>query len=69
MTYSVRPAQLDDLEVLVTFTLAEAIEAEGIQLSQDLVKRGVRTGLAKPALVTYWVLESSKSGTHIRLWS
>jgi hypothetical protein len=69
VTYSVRPAQLDDLEVLVTFTLAEAVEAEGIQLLQELVKRGVRTGLAKPALATFWVLESSESGTHIRLWS
>jgi GNAT superfamily N-acetyltransferase len=58
MTYSVRPATRDDLDLLVAFTLAEAREAEDIQLSADKVRVGVRAGLENPALASYWVLET-----------
>jgi GNAT superfamily N-acetyltransferase len=61
MTFSVRPANLDDLEVLVAFTLAEAREAENIQLSSDRVSDGVMAGLENPALASYWVLETAEA--------
>jgi hypothetical protein len=41
MSYTVRRAQEEDLDDLVSFTLAEADEAEGVQKTGDVVRRGV----------------------------
>ena len=62
MTFSVRGATLEDLETLVSFTLAEAWEAEGIEGSAERVRDGVKTGLKDPAVAAYWVLEGRDEG-------
>ena len=54
----VRSAGIDDLNTLVTFTLAEALEAEGSNKSSARVHEGIKTALADPAIASYWVLEN-----------
>jgi ribosomal protein S18 acetylase RimI-like enzyme len=56
--YSIREATHADLEAIVGFTLREADEAEGVELSDDMVRRGVRGGLEDPVLARYWVAET-----------
>lgn len=60
--FKVRPATIDDLDTLVYFTLAEAREAEGLELVPETVRRGVRAGLEDPAVSRYWLLESEADG-------
>ena len=55
-TYFVRRAKLADLEQLVSFTILEAIEAEGIDLSPGNVRRGILAALENDTLGRYWVL-------------
>lgn len=55
--YIIRPATATDEDTIVTFTRAEAREAEGLELEVATVTRGVRHGLAEPALATYWLVE------------
>lgn len=62
MTFKIRRASTDDLAILVSFTLAEAQEAEGIEGSAERVREGVRVGLEDPSVAMYWVLESLDSG-------
>jgi len=54
--YFVRRAKLTDLEKLVSFTVVEAKEAEGIDLSPENVRRSVLAALENDALGKYWVL-------------
>ena len=58
MNYVVRRAQAKDLDSLVSFTLAEAREAEGADLDPSVVRRGVEAGLSDRAIAMYWVVES-----------
>ena len=72
--FHVRPATLDDLDTLVSFTLAEAQEAEGLDLVPETVRRGVRAGLEDPAVSRYWLLEGEADGpvgaiSIVREWS
>lgn len=74
MTFSVRPATNTDLDTLVSFTLAEAVEAEGIEISAETVSRGISAGLQEPALARYWVLENREGAvvgsiSVVREWS
>ena len=55
ISYMIRPATLDDLSVLVRFTIDEALHAEGTHLDAEAVQRGVRAGLQDPAIARYWV--------------
>jgi GNAT superfamily N-acetyltransferase len=57
--HTVRSAGIDDLDTLVSFTLAEALEAEGSNKSSERVHEGIKTALADPAIASYWVLENS----------
>ncbi|HEP8424917.1 TPA: GNAT family N-acetyltransferase [Pseudomonas aeruginosa] len=57
MSYSVRPAAVSDLEKLVQFTIAEAVDAEGSEIGSS-VREGVLTALKDNSYATYWVLES-----------
>lgn len=57
MNYTVREARSDDLERLVEFILAEAHEAEGITMIEDVVRQGIKTGLENKAIASYWVAE------------
>lgn len=61
MAFSVRKAREADLDTLVSFTLAEADEAEGSQKSPELVRQGVQAGIKDPSIATYWVLEEDDS--------
>lgn len=56
--YSIREATHADLDTIVGFTLREAVEAEGVELSEEMVRRGVRGGLEDPGLARYWVAET-----------
>jgi L-amino acid N-acyltransferase YncA len=58
-SYSLRRAEVTDLETIVGFTLEEAREAEGLDKDADGIRRGVSTGLEDPSVATYWVAESS----------
>lgn len=51
MTYTVRPATLDDLDTLVRFTIAEAADAEGSSLGAN-VRQGVLKALEDNSLAT-----------------
>jgi GNAT superfamily N-acetyltransferase len=71
---SLRRAAVSDLETIVTFTVAEAREAEEVELERAVVRRGVEAGLRDPSVSTYWVAESSDgeviaSISAVREWS
>ncbi len=61
MPFSVRTANINDLDRLVSFTIAEANEAEGLDKSADVVKEGIKVGLEDPTVARYWVLENDQS--------
>lgn len=74
MNYVIRRAQEGDLEGLVSFTLAEAREAEEAEMDPAVVRRGVEAGLSNSAIATYWVVESEEgemvaSTSVLREWS
>jgi hypothetical protein len=73
-TYSVRRAKLSDLETLVSFTVLEAQEAEGIDLSPENVRRGLLAAFENDTLGIYWVLTKENDEvigniSAIREWS
>lgn len=53
--YTIRHAVAADLDTLIAFTLAEAREAEGIELDMGEVRRGVRGAFADPPRARYWL--------------
>jgi hypothetical protein len=59
----VRRAKLDDLDTLVSFTLAEAKEAEGIDLSPQVICEGINCALEDPETARYWVLVDHEVNT------
>ena len=74
MNYVVRKAQDKDLDSLVSFTVAEAREAEGAEKDPSIVRRGVEAGLSNRAIAMYWVVESDQgeivaSTSVVREWS
>ena len=54
--YVVRRAEWSDLEVLVSFAVQEAKEAEGIELSLDYIRRGIGAALENESLGRFWIL-------------
>ncbi len=74
MNYVVRRARGGDLESLVSMTLAEAREAEGVERDPSVVRRGVEVGLSNRAIAMYWVVESDQgeivaNTSVVREWS
>ena len=74
MNYVIRRARDKDLDDLVSFTAAEAREAEGAEKDPSVVRRGVEAGLSNPAIAMYWVAESNQgeivaSASVVREWS
>jgi ribosomal protein S18 acetylase RimI-like enzyme len=74
VNYVVRRAQHEDLESLVSFTVAEAREAEGLDIDPSVVRRGVEQGLSNNDIAMYWVVESElgeivASTSVVREWS
>ncbi len=58
MKFKVRNANLDNLDKLVEFVVAEANEAEGIVKSPDIVLNGIKFGLESPDIARYWIIEN-----------
>ena len=58
MKFKVRNANLDNLDKLVEFVVAEANEAEGIVKSPDIVLNGIKVGLENPDIARYWIIEN-----------
>lgn len=56
--YRIRAATREDADLLVAFTIREALDAEGVMLNADGVARGVASALGDPSLARYWVAES-----------
>ena len=54
---SVRPASIEDLEIIVANNIAMARETEGKALDPDTVRRGTRAALKDPALGFYFLAE------------
>ncbi|MDE3018375.1 MAG: GNAT family N-acetyltransferase [Nitrospirota bacterium] len=54
----IRPAQVGDLDVLVNFSLAMALETEGRQLDRERLRQGTQTLLEEPARGFYLVAEA-----------
>ena len=72
--YTIRQAEIGDLETIVGFTILEAGEAEGLGVDADGIRRGVAAGLEDPSVAAYWVAESSDgeivaSTSTVREWS
>jgi ribosomal protein S18 acetylase RimI-like enzyme len=59
VSFSIRPARPDDLDVLVAFTLSEAMDAERRTLNPADVGRGVAAAFATPPKARYWVAEAA----------
>jgi ribosomal protein S18 acetylase RimI-like enzyme len=56
--FAVRRAVYDDVDAIVSFTLREAHEAEGLELDVSAVTHGVRAAFDDPSLALYWVGEA-----------
>lgn len=57
-SYHIRAATAVDAEILVSFTLREAREAERYEANEAEVRRGVAGGLGESPFAQYWVAES-----------
>lgn len=72
-TYVVRDATPSDIDLLVSFTLQEAREAEGLELAEAGVRRGVEGGFGGAPFSTYWIAEAdgrpAGSISVVREWS
>jgi L-amino acid N-acyltransferase YncA len=60
-TYIVREATAADIDTIVGFTARQAREAEGIDLGEAEVRRGVSAAFGDRPRATYWVAE--RAGT------
>lgn len=58
-SFTVRPATPADIDALVAFTHAEAMDAERRGLDPADVKRGVAGGFETPPRARYWVAEGA----------
>jgi ribosomal protein S18 acetylase RimI-like enzyme len=56
--YTIRPATVADSDLLVSFTLSEALDSERRALIRAEVQRGVAGAFATPPKARYWVVES-----------
>lgn len=53
----IREGNLDDLQTLVDFNLAMALETENLNLSKEVLQKGIRHGLHHPEVAQYFVAE------------
>ena len=72
--YALRVAERSDIDVLVGFTIQEAREAEGEELSPESARQGVTAAFEDRGLAAYWVAESEDgnvvgSTSIVREWS
>lgn len=57
--YTIRPATPADIDTLVSFTLAEARDAERRTLDVEGARRGVRGAFDSPPRAAYWVAQTA----------
>jgi GNAT superfamily N-acetyltransferase len=71
--YIVRAAAVADLDTLVAFTVQEAREAEGLEVDETAVRRGVAAAFADQPPAAYWIAErggqAAASISVVREWS
>jgi GNAT superfamily N-acetyltransferase len=60
--FFVRAARPDDLNSVVEFNAALALETEATRLDPAVLARGVRAALADPDRLRYWVAEEAETG-------
>lgn len=70
----VRAASIDDLDVLVSFTAQEAVEAENSSKDLSLLRKGVKAALEDNTIAKYWILlddteETIGSISALKEWS
>jgi ribosomal protein S18 acetylase RimI-like enzyme len=72
--YTIEEAGVGQLDVIVRFSIDEALEAEGAAKNSDDVRRGVAAGLENPDIARYWVVVNDRdevvaSTSIVREWS
>ena len=55
LEFEIREGSYDDEDIVVQFNTALALESEGIQLNEDRLRAGVRTGLRGDADCRYFI--------------
>ena len=55
LEFEIREGSYDDEDIVVQFNTALALESEGIQLNEDRLRAGVRTGLRGDAGCRYFI--------------
>ena len=63
--FRIRPAEPADLETLVTFSAAMALETEGRTLDRARLREGTRAVFDAPERGIYWVAEPTSSPTTV----
>ena len=58
LAYRMRLAKPADINVLVAFTMQEALEAEGTRTTEAAVRRGIEAAFSTPPRAVYWVVET-----------
>ncbi len=54
---TIRPARLDDLDLIVVFNARLALETESKTLDRSVLELGVRAAIAEPERLRYWIAE------------
>lgn len=57
MPYRVRKAVRDDIQQIVGFQMAMALETENLQLDEDKVQKGVRIPFERDNVASYYIVE------------
>jgi GNAT superfamily N-acetyltransferase len=58
-SWFIRDARPDDLDAIVRFSQALALETEAKQLDADVLRRGVASAFADPERLRYWIAEEA----------
>ena len=58
--FSVRRANIDDLQLIVEFQIKMATESEGLNLDQTTLSQGVSAVLRDEVTAEYWLVESEE---------
>ena len=56
--FSVRRANIDDLQLIVDFQIKMAVESEGVDLEEATINSGVGAVLKGEVTAEYWLVES-----------
>ena len=59
----IRPATLDDVDVIIDFSTRLASESEGVELDREVLSRGVSAALEDPSKARYFLAETGEDGS------